>query len=330
MIGTPHGGTDSGPAPRHDFSTNANALGPDPTALAALRAVDPAPYPDPAYRALRERLADAHGAHPDAIVVGAGASELLLRIVRVLGGPVLAREAAFGEYRRVAEVAGRPVLRAGSADELLALLPDAAVAFLGCPNNPDGRLIEPALAEALGAARGARVVVDLAYAVLARGHVQVPDGAWRLLSPGKALGVTGVRAAYLVADPASGPALAAAAPAWVLSVHGEALLRAALEPRSRDWVVRTRAVLWAWRDALAEDLSALGRPVRVGAANFLLADVGRAAPVAAALRAAGIRVRDATSFGLPAWLRLSAQAPGARGDLVRALAPLVRKAGVAA
>ena len=42
-----HGGTDAGPTPRYDFSTNANSLGPDPYALAAIQAVDPSRYPIP-------------------------------------------------------------------------------------------------------------------------------------------------------------------------------------------------------------------------------------------------------------------------------------------
>lgn len=36
-----HGAPDSGPEPRYDFSTNANALGPNPVALAYLRRADP-------------------------------------------------------------------------------------------------------------------------------------------------------------------------------------------------------------------------------------------------------------------------------------------------
>ena len=43
--------------------------------------------------------------------------------------------------------------------------------------------------------------------------------------------------------------------------------------------------------------------------------VGRATEVAKALMERGIRVRDCTSFGLPEWLRLSAQ----REEAIRAL-----------
>ncbi len=63
----------------------------------------------------------------------------------------------------------------------------------------------------------------------------------------------------------------------------------------------------------------MGLSVRESPANFLLVRVGRATEVARALRARGIRVRDATSFGLPQWLRLSAQKEEAIEALLEAL-----------
>ena len=51
-----HGGPDEQGVPMHDFSTNANAAGPCPGALAALREADAAHYPDPRSTALRLRV----------------------------------------------------------------------------------------------------------------------------------------------------------------------------------------------------------------------------------------------------------------------------------
>ena len=56
-----HGGTDALGMPAHDFSTNRNACGPCPMALAALQAADAAQYPDPLYTDLRAQLAAFHG-----------------------------------------------------------------------------------------------------------------------------------------------------------------------------------------------------------------------------------------------------------------------------
>ncbi len=38
-----HGGPDGGPEPLYDFSTNANALGPNPVVLEHIQAKDPSP-----------------------------------------------------------------------------------------------------------------------------------------------------------------------------------------------------------------------------------------------------------------------------------------------
>lgn len=65
---------------------------------------------------------------------------------------------------------------------------------------------------------------------------------------------------------------------------------------------------------------ALDLRVDVGAANYLVAHVVDAAATTTRLRAAGIGVRDATSFGMPAALRLSAQPPDAQAALCAALA----------
>lgn len=86
-----HGGTDAGPAPRYDFSTNANSLGPDPYALAAIQAADPSRYPDPLYTQLHQALAAFHGVAPEQVAVGGGTSEIIHRLTRwrYLRGPCL-------------------------------------------------------------------------------------------------------------------------------------------------------------------------------------------------------------------------------------------------
>ena len=313
-----HGGTDAGPPPRHDFSTNANALGPNPLLLDVLRAVDPSGYPDPAYTAVRARLATWHGRAPAEVVVGAGASELIHRAVRSAGGPVVVHEPTFGEYAYAARVAGVPLRRAGDGAGFQRLLRGAALAILCVPNSPDGRVDDLRRAAAAAREAGCRLLLDLAYHPLAQRRPAPPPDVWQLWAPNKAHGLTGVRAAYLLAPPADAPALARA-PSWIVSAHGAAFLAALPEPAAQEWVAGTRATLWGWRDRLAAGLRAAGVAVTTGPANYLLAHVGDAAATSARLRRAGIRVRDATSFGLPAALRLSAQPPAAQDALLAAL-----------
>ena len=323
--GVTHGGSDSGPAPRWDFSSNANPLGPGPTVHAALSGVDCTAYPDPAYAAVRERIAAAEGVDPDRVVVGSGAGELLHRLAGAHPGPVAVLRASFGEYAHAATVHGRPLRTVARWEELPGAAEGAGLVIVGAPNNPDGAVPDRALLDRV--ADRAPLVVDLAYAELCQHPISLPAPAWRLVSPTKAHGVPGVRAGYLLAPPETARRLRERAPSWVLSAHGVALLAVAVTAPARAEVREAAATLWSWRDRLAAALAAAGWPVRTGAATFLLAEVaaaGGGTAVAAALRRRGLRVRDATSFGLGTEVRLAAQPTAAVAELVRALAELRR------
>ena len=75
-----HGGPDALGVPLHDFSTNSNACGPCPQAVAALQACDASHYPDPHYTVLRQQLADFHCVDPSRIVLAGSEGAAALRI----------------------------------------------------------------------------------------------------------------------------------------------------------------------------------------------------------------------------------------------------------
>lgn len=317
-----HGGTDAGPEPRFDFSSNANPLGPCPLVLDAVRHADVSTYPDPNYVRLRQILADYHDTTPERIVVGAGASELILRLIRHQRGSVHVLGPTFSEYARCARVERRVAIEAGTTKEFLHLQRARhGLGFLCWPNNPTG--FEWSLEFVAEAARRGPLVVDLAYAPLC------PDGelarveaaaaaAIRLYSPNKAFGLTGLRAAYLV-TPNVRRSLSWTAPTWVLDRVGEAFLAAAVQPAALQWIAETRPTFASWRRSLAGQLETRGMTVRESPATFLMARVGAAGQLSRDLRERGVRVRDATSFGLPEWIRLSAQSPEAQGYLLEQL-----------
>jgi len=109
-MNTDHGGPDALGVPRWDFSTNANACGPCPMALAALQQADACHYPDPAYTALRERLAAFHGVATERIVLAASASEFIARLtaaLRLAGAQrVWLPALAYGDYARATAAFG--------------------------------------------------------------------------------------------------------------------------------------------------------------------------------------------------------------------------------
>jgi histidinol-phosphate aminotransferase len=97
------------------------------------------------------------------------------------------------------------------------------------------------------------------------------------------------------------------------------MLESATQPAARTWLAQGIPQLRRWRGRLAHSLRQLGLTVRESPATFLLAQVGDAARVTAHLRRHDVRVRDCSSFGLPQWIRLSAQPPGAQKTLLTAL-----------
>jgi len=317
-----HGGTDSMPEPRYDFSSNANPLGPCPSVLTAVRSADVTRYPDPMYARLREILAAHHRTTPDRIVVGAGASELIVRLIRHIDGTVQQLAPTFSEYARGARLADRRLISARSPGAFLrAQSTHPGVGFICWPNNPTGDLWSADFVSA--ASKAGPLVVDLAYAPLCDPHhaaaiEAAAVAAYRLYSPNKAFGLTGVRGAYLI-TPRADQHLANLAPSWVIGRDAVALLESATELRARLWLERGMPQLKRWRARLARSLEQLGLSVRESPATFLLAKVGNATHVSAHLRRHDVRVRDGSSFGLRQWIRLSAQPLGAQKALLAAL-----------
>ncbi|CAM3802056.1 aminotransferase class I/II-fold pyridoxal phosphate-dependent enzyme [Roseateles saccharophilus] len=316
-----HGGPDGGPPADHDFSTNASPLGPPPTLWRAMQGADRQNYPDPAYRALRRQLAGAGAGMGDADLVlpTAGGAEGIRRLTlaALLAGR---REAwvpqpGFGDYAAAAQALGLAVKPYAEPADIRPAAP--ALVWICEPCNPTG-----ASAAAWPDLDGHLVAVDRAYAPLRlQGEEPAPPpGAWQLVCPNKALGLTGVRAGYLVA-PAADEAWARAlslAPSWVLSAEGVALLEHWLSAETQAWLADARTHLRSWAASQRALLASLDWLQRPSCTNFWLARPPRP-DIVPRLRERGIRVRDAASFGLDGWVRVSTQPPRSQAALQQAL-----------
>ena len=324
--GRVHGGPGPGGRVRWDFSSNGNAAGPCPAALAAVQAADVCHYPDASHLAVREALAAHHGVAVARVLLAASASEFIQRIsavgARLAPGPVQVPLQAYGDYALAARAHGRAVL-AGTAGSMHGTPP--TLRWWAEPSSPLGQEAPPP------ADPGAcPTVLDAVYAPLRLDGA----GAWTdadraaaitLHSPGKALGLLGVRAAYAVLPAATAvawpvgawcDALQAAAPSWPLGGQGEALLLAWCQPAVQQWLRHSLHTLRGWRAQQRRQLAARGVLLAGSVTPFLAA---RLALAPAALQAQGLAVRDATSFGLPGWLRLNTLPPPAQAALLQAL-----------
>lgn len=324
-----HGGPDeSGVAP-HDFSTNGNAVGACPAAVAAVRTADAAHYPDPRYTALRARLARFHEVAVERVVIAASASEFIHRISAAVaqGG---GRQAwlpahSYGDYERAAQAWGLQPVRAPASHTA------AALRWSCEPSSPMGQA-QPGLAQLAESTNGL-CVLDMAYEPLRlEGHASLDaaqrDRVWQLWTPNKAMGLTGIRAAYAIAPRGEGEGegvtpmlqrLDRLAPSWPLGTHGVALLEAWTGDEAQAWLAKSLQTLRAWKAAQLALCESLGWHCLPGDGNFFCARTDKPYPaLAAALRAEGIKLRDCASFGLPGHVRVGVLPPASQQALKEA------------
>lgn len=328
-----HGGTDALGVPAHDFSTNRNVCGPCPAAVAALQAAHVAQYPDPLYTDLRVQLAAFHGVAVERIVIGGSSSELIHRLtqhaVRCGAKTVTLPQYHYGDYAQAAQVWGlKPQARTAAAAS------GAGVHWACEPSSPLGQ-VEDIWAQwdegaALAATATSWRLLDCAYRPLwleGEAPQRDTDALWQLWTPNKALGMTGVRAAYAIApvDVSSDTlqALRALAPSWVVGAHGVAMLQAWVTAAVQQWLAHSLITLRDWKAQQLALCDELGWQVVQGhQANYFVArlplEVDDMATALAVLRENGIKLRDCASFGLPGHVRLGVLPPASQAALAQA------------
>ncbi|MYD36613.1 MAG: histidinol-phosphate aminotransferase family protein [Dehalococcoidia bacterium] len=327
-----HGGLDEGelrslglrPEQVLDFSANINPLGPSPAVSRAAAQANLAAYPDRHSLALREALAEKLGVGIDNLIVGNGSTELIHLLARAYLGPRITSlifAPTFGEYETAAALTGANICHIHadeaqgfrwSLDEAVKTIEQTrpALVFLCNPNNPTGVYLERGDVEKIhGALSGdSLLVLDDAYSSLA-------DRAWDpipllrkgniviLRSMTKEHAVAGVRLGYMVAEPHVISRVRRLQPAWSVNAVAQAVGLAALNDDVH--VAAARKIIAEAKEYLSGQLAALGIPVTVSAANFLLAKVGAASEVRQELLRRRIAVRDCASFGLPEQIRVA-------------------------
>lgn len=343
-----HGGRDSLGAADHDFSTCANPLGPCPVVIDRLADADLVRYPDPASQALRERLATRHRVAIDRVLIAASASEFIQRITAAavrLHGPRAVVELprhGYGDYAAAAAAWGLPMLARRAADSADSADPadpprgaasasPVVLSWWAEPSSPEGRDDGPPPREPTAA-----TVLDAVYEPLrldgrSSWSDDDRDAAFVLHGPNKALGLCGLRGAYAIAPAGDRwqpwvEALAALAPSWPLSAAGEIMLAAWAGAEARCWLAAGRPTLRRWRGHLGSVLMRHGFEVGASTTSYLCARLPAGIDgerLRLGLRAADVAVRDASSFGLTGWWRLSAQSPPALAALDEGLSRLL-------
>lgn len=344
-----HGGIDVGelrslnldPARVLDFSANQSPLAPPPSALASVgRAVLDA-YPDRDASEFAGAVAARHGLRPRQVVVGNGSTELIRLLAQIVlepGDVALSLAPSFGEYQ-----VGTLLSRGRFAMHNLTIAYDGfayhheafradlvrlrpRLCWLCSPHNPTGAAIPPASIEEL-----VRLFPDTVF-VLDEAYVDLllyPQWTAETLEQGnlvvlrsmtKAWGLAGLRLGYGLAGEALADALQGAKPPWNVNACAQAAGSEVLADSAHYREVL--ALLQSGREMLMTGLRAQGWTVLPSVASFFLIEVGDAALSRRRLLQQGCLVRDCTSFGLPAHVRVSPRLPGENARLLEAFAIL--------
>lgn len=327
------------------LNANENPYGLSPRAAAAAAGAEYlSHYPDPEARHLRRALAAATGLPQEALLVGAGADELIDLTARAIiapGDAIVDCPPSFGMYPTTAAINAAELIsvpRAGDfsldlpAVERAALESQAKLLFLCSPNNPDGSHVDDETLRRL-LRLPLLVVLDEAYIEFATaGDAALTSRlAWAttyenlvvLRTFSKIAGLAGLRVGY------------GAYPRWLaeqiwkikqpynLNAAASAAAVAALQDGA--WLQEKAALLAAERDRLAARLGQFAflhpYPSR---ANFVLCRViGRdARRLTGELAELGILVRYFAKPGLENCIRISAGKPADTERLVDALKQL--------
>ncbi len=320
-----HGGPDHLGVPLHDFSSNSNACGPCPGALAAVQQADARQYPDASYTALRAQLAAFHDVDPQRLLLAGSASEFIFRITALAvqrgAGGVWLPPHSYGDYAQAAQAFSLPVVKQAEQAQLTWACDPSSP--LGAAHAALEQLPDP----------GTMCVLDRAYEPLRlSGALGASQEAlqkfWQLWTPNKALGLTGVRAAYAIAPHDSAEDMAQLeqlAPSWVVGAHGVAMLQAWTTPAVQIWLANSLPTLREWKATQIALCESFGWTVLASDANFFVCHGDHMPDVLAGLRQRGIKLRDCTSFGLPNHVRLSVHTPAAQQALHNALQEILGK-----
>ena len=304
------------------------------------------------YTALKQAIARHDGLDGiDGLVLGNGSDELislLCQLVAQPGATIMAPAPSFVMYEMGARLAGvgfvpvplRPDFSLDREAMLQAIETHRpALVFLAYPNNPTGNLFDADDVRAILQATDGLVVLDEAYAPFAGGASwlsQLP--AWPNLAVMRTCskwGLAGARIGYLASAPAWAAQLDKIRPPYNISVLDAETACFAFQHHA-DFDQQTRA-LCTERQTLVQRLQAMQGPqglshVYPTAANFVLvrlaggqgdaAGPSRATRVAAAMRADGVLIKDASRMhpALAECLRLTVGAPEENEAMLQALA----------
>lgn len=329
------------------LNNNENPLGPPPAAQEVLLRFPPpraATYPSGDSYYLREKLADKHNLHPDQILVGNGANEVIAFVIKAFcesGDNIITADKTFAVYEWVAIFSGFearlvPLKKHAFDDEAMLRQVDSRtkILFVCNPNNPTGTYWDKAkLCRFLDRVGNRQiVVVDEAYFEFVEKE-DFPDGitlinrypnlvVFRTFS--KMFGLAGLRIGYLAGNLDVVNIIRRAC--VVYSVNTLAQEAALLAMDDEDHIGRTRQLIRKEKDYLHKELTRLELPFVMNEGNFVMIKLPVSDTLAyRKLMRMGVMVRTMTGFRYPNYIRITIAHHEAMEALVNGLEIILKQ-----
>ncbi|RPI21412.1 MAG: histidinol-phosphate transaminase [Acidobacteria bacterium] len=324
------------------LNNNENALGPPAPAQEVIKCF-PAPrasiYPSGDAYHLRIRLGERLEVHPDQILVGNGANEVISFVIKAFcqeGDNIITADKTFAVYEWVAEFSGFEARLVPLQDfrfddqGMLAQIDDRTKILFVCnPNNPTGSYwSEARLRRFLETVAGRQIVViDEAYGEF------VEDSGFpnsiRLLHEfpnlvvfrtfSKMYGLAGLRIGYLVGDHEVVDVIRRTCVVYSVNSLAQIAAYAALE-QDGEHIAKTRDLVREGKELLHREIRNLRLPFVSGAGNFLMVQLPINDGLAyRKLMREGVMVRSMTGFRFPNWIRVTVGQRDAMEALVEGL-----------
>ena len=309
-----HGGDVYRNEVRLDFSVNLNPLPMPAEVTEAMRAgmEEIHQYPDPSQQKLRESIASLEQTEPDSIVCGNGASELLMAAVHaVMPKKALITAPCYAGYAVALKAADAEVTEYFLNEDkdyipdegILDLINyDTDMVFIADPNNPNGKLIDPALKGAIAQRCeecGSVLVIDECFYPLTGAGISgrgLNDNALHLRAFTKTFAIPGIRLGYVISrDREMLTAIRKHLPEWNVSRIAERTGEAAADViRKTGYLEESVRMIDRERGYLAGQLEKLGIRVYGSDTNYIL--IRSVADLYERLLERGVLIRRCANF----------------------------------
>lgn len=304
-----------------DLRDNTNLWGGPPSALSALRSIDPTAlslYPGVSSTRLTDAIATSVGVEPDEVAVGCGSDDLIDAAFRAVAEPgaVIAHPTpSFSMVPIFARLNGLqpvavPLTAEGAADADAMIATGARIIYLCSPNNPTGTVTPADVVRRIVRESSAVVILDGAYAEFApdlEDFLKEAPSLGRLLvlrTFSKAWGLAGLRVGYAVGSTELVRAVRKSNGPYKVNALAERAACVALA-EDADWMRARAAEAVVSRERVTQALRAMGLSPLDSRGNFVCVPVRDARALAGRLAERGVAVR--AFAGLPVF-----------GDVLRA------------